>query len=66
MMDQVDGQIKIFNIKTVLLVILTKDKILKKIKFTRILHTSKISYNLVLNRRLRAHKYYFYKGDDMI
>ena len=65
-MGQVDDQIKIFKIKTVPLVILTKDKTPKKIKFTRVLHTPKISYNLVLNRRLRAHKYYFYKGDDMI
>ena len=65
-MGQADSQIRIFGIGTVLLVILIKDKILKKMKLTRILHIFKINYNLVLNRRLCVHKYYFHEGDDTI
>ena len=66
MMGQADGQIKIFGIGTVLLVVLTKDRIPKEVKFIRVLYAFKVGYNLVLNRRLRAHKYYFHGGDNMI
>ena len=66
MMDQIDNQTKIFKIKTVLLIILIKNKISRKVKFIKILHAPKISYNLVLNRRLHAHKYYFHGDDDII
>ena len=66
MMNQTDDQIKIFGIGIVLLVILIKDKISKKVKFTRILYIFKIGYNLVLNRRLHIHRYYFYKDNNMI
>ena len=57
---------KIFKIKTILLIILIKNRILKKIKFIKVLHTPKINYNLILNRRLHTYKYYFYGDDNII
>ena len=66
MIGQADGQIKIFKIKTVLLVVLIKDRISKEMKFTKILHTFKVNYNLVSNRRFYIYGYYFYEDNNMI
>ena len=66
MMGQTDGQIRVFGIGTVPLVILTKDGTPREIKLTRVLHAPKINYNLVSNRRLCAHRYYFHRDNDTI
>ena len=65
-MNQADNQIRVFGIKTVLLIILIKNGISKKMKFIRVLYTFKINYNLVSNRRFRVYGYYFHGGDDTI
>ena len=66
MINQVDSQIKILRIKTVLLIVLTKNRTPKKVKLIKILHVLKVGYNLISNRRLCAHKYYFHKDDNTI
>ena len=66
MINQMNSQIKILRIKIVLLVVLIKDRTPREVKFIRVLHVLKIGYNLVSNRRLRAHKYYFHEDDNTI
>ena len=66
MMGQADGQTRVLKIGTVPLVVLTKDGTPREVKLKRVLHAPKIGYNLVSNRRLRAHGYYFHGSDDTI
>ena len=66
MMDQADGQTRVLGIKTIPLVVLTKDETPRKVKLIKVLHTFKVDYNLVSNRRLHAHGYYFHGDDNTI